>query len=168
MAQSTVAAIDSQETTVSASTVPASAEPMSMDAIRALTYAGVEVDGITRRLVELSELEDGWFNGEGLAPDEEGLSWFNVRYHRMYMGRGLPELHIYPSISGGLECELPIGRFECSLSVDLKRHRAMWWDADTETEEGVEDITLDLDDPNDWAWLTDRIATLAGRAECPA
>ena len=149
---------------MSASTVPASAEPMSMDAIRALTYAGVEVDGITRRLVELSELKDGWFNGEGLAPDEEGLSWFNVRFHQYFPKNRLPDPGIFPTQDGGISCEWWIGRVSCDLELSLQRRTAIWSDLDRDSSDGIEEQVLDLDGPSDWAWLVERVNSLTQRA----
>ena len=156
-------------------TVPTDASPangaelrpsgtLSFATLEALIASGVAVDDVAGRLVELGRLEDGWFDGEGYALDREGLAWFNACMHAYYLGRGLPDLHLRASVSGGVSAELSLERFECGLEVDLVSHEATWFDADIEVDEEVSEQTLNLDDPSAWQWLAGRVRSFTKRA----
>ena len=122
---------------------------------------GVEVDPVTRRVVELARLTDGWLDGEGVAPDSDGLAWLNFSLHTRHLNLGLPQPHIYPSQDGSVGCEWSISNYECEIEVDLKRHVGTWTVVDMEGDSPTEERELDLDDADSWAWVNDRIRLLA-------
>lgn len=62
-----------------------------------------------QRIQELSELEDGWFDGEGYAPTEESLK--TARYLSSFLVEG--KFSFFPTETGGIlveckETDLPI------------------------------------------------------------
>ena len=139
-------------------------ETLPFASLETLIASGVAVDDVAGRLVELGHLEDGWFDGEGRALDRDGLAWLNAGMHAYYLGRGLPDIDLFASITGGISAELSLGRFECGLEVNLTSHRATWFDADIESDQEVAERNLNLDDPNDWQWLVERVLLLSKRA----
>lgn len=136
--------------------------PLSIAAISNLVNAGVEVDAITKRVVELGMLEDGWLDGEGLAPDADGLAWLNFTLHIHHLDRGLPQPYLYPSQDGSVGCEWSVGDYECEIEVDLKRRVGIWSAVDPTGDAQTEERELDLEDAGSWGWLNDRLRSLAG------
>lgn len=135
--------------------------PLSIAAIGNLVNAGVEVDAVTKRVIELAMLRDGWLDGEGKAPDPDGLAWLNLNLHVRHLDHGLPQPHLYPSQDGSIGCEWSIGHYECEIEVDLKRRVGNWPVVDVTGNMPTEERELDLQSTASWQWLDDRIQSLA-------
>ena len=136
--------------------------PLSIAAISNLVNAGVEVDIVTKRVVELSMLEDGWLDGEGVAPDTDGLAWLNFSLHVHRFDQGLLQPYLYPSQDGSVGCEWSVGDYECEIEVDLKRRVGIWSAVDPTGDAQTEERELDLEDAGSWGWLNERLRSLAG------
>ncbi len=97
------------------------------------------------RLNELSQLEDGWFDGEGLAPLEGAMAWLEEswRTHAAH----LREPYIYPTLEGGLSLEWDKPGAGLTLEVDLSTKQARATLADDE-------LSLDLGTESGWAQLS--------------
>lgn len=117
---------------------------------------------VSARLDELRGLRDGWLEGKGKAPGDEGLNWFAASFDRRFPD-GLPLPRVYPTAEGGLQLEWTLGSKEISLEVDLATHRGEWHSLDlaSDTEDSR---TLNLDEAGDWAWLVTEIHRLSGSA----
>ena len=135
--------------------------PLSIAAISNLVNAGVEVDAVTKRVVELGMLGDGWLDGEGVAPDADGLAWLNFTLHIQHLDRGLPQPYLYPSQDGSVGCEWSIGRHECEVEIDLKRRAGVWTATDMVQGTHSEERELDLEDVGSWCWMNDRLRSFA-------
>ena len=135
--------------------------PLSIAAIGNLVNAGVEVDAVTKRVVELATLKDGWLDGEGTAPDADGLAWLNFSLHIHHLDQGLPEPHLYPSQDGAVGCEWSVGDYECEVEVDLKRQLGVWTSVDLTGETQREERELDLRTTANWNWINERLRSLA-------
>ena len=62
---------------------------------------------VPAQLSELREMEDGWLDGEGVAPGHELLDWLSAQFDRCYPDDlALP--HIYPTVEGGVQAEWSI------------------------------------------------------------
>lgn len=135
-------------------------KPLSVFTIGELVSAGFEVDAVTKQVVELARLTDGWLDGEGVAPDADGLAWLNFSLHTRHLNLGLPLPNLYPSQDGSIGCEWSISNYECEIEVDLKRHIGIWTVVDMEGVTPTEERELDLDDADSWQWLNGRLQSL--------
>ncbi len=111
---------------------------------------------IPSRIEEFRSLKDGWLNGEkGLIPSEEDLSWFSDAFESYFVD-DLILPYLFPTPEGGLLLEWTIGDHDMSLEVLLPKHTAQWHDYNLGTEKD-EVKTLNLDDSDDWSWMTKQI-----------
>ena len=110
-------------------------------------------------LYELRRLEDGWLDGEGLAPDPDSLIWLSERFESLYPS-SLPRPYIYPTPEGGVQAEWSLPPYEVSLTVDFATHGAVWHSLGLETEDEDERF-LTLADPAAWEWIARSIQSLS-------
>lgn len=115
---------------------------------------------VPSRLDALRTLQDGWLDGEGLAPSASGLDWFATALKEFYPG-DLPSPYIYPVAEGGGQLEWSIPPREISLEILFSDHSAAWHSLDLETDE-EELRSLNLDDPSAWSWLAERLRAMNG------
>jgi len=113
---------------------------------------------ITERIKELSLLQDGWLNGEGMAPKKEELQWFSNIFESCY-DTALPLPYLYPAVNGGVQAEWVNGNYDVSLNVDLKNKKA-FYQALNHTNDHVDEITLDLVKREDWQLLNTKLLTV--------
>ena len=105
---------------------------------------------ISSQLDELRSLENGWLDGEGKAPSEEGLNWLAQSLDRYYPA-DLPRPYLFPTEQGGVQAEWIFGAVNIEVRIDLftKQATFLWIDADTESEDD-----LDLTDESGWNRLS--------------
>ncbi len=118
-------------------------------------------------LDELRNLRDGWLDGEdGKAPAHSGLDWLSEAFRRGYPD-DIPLPYTVPSFEGGVHCEWAIGQFRFQIEIDLDSRKGdwLWYDKKTNIFEDYENKILNLDDPDGWAWMANRIRETLGRAE---
>ena len=129
---------------------------------------GVEpVEQITRldpldirsRLDELRRLEDGWLDGDGKAPGSDELEWLATCFDHHYPD-DLPLPYLYPTAEGGVQAEWSLSDNEISLEVNLVTRRADWHRSNLETH-ADDTRELDLDNENDWTWITSEVRFMA-------
>lgn len=104
------------------------------------------------RLLEIKALDAGWLDGEGIAPDPDGIDWFIDTFQD-----GIPIPYIYPIPDGGIQLEWSQTPAEITLEIGLKNHRGEWHSLNLETDE-EESKTLDLDDDDSWEWIRGRLS----------
>lgn len=114
---------------------------------------------VPSRLREFRAMEDGWYDGEGVAPRTEGLDWFATEFTRHYPD-DIPLPYTYPTPKGGIEMEWSIGDQSVILEVDLSTHQGdyLWFDDKSDVENTR---ILDLDSVDSWRWITNSIRQLA-------
>ena len=110
---------------------------------------------ISARLRELRLLKDGWLDGQGVAPSEEGLDWLSQAFDQHYP-EDLPLPCLYPTEEGGVEAEWQFGSRGDSLEIELSSYSGEWHALDMEANT-VSERTLNLDDAEDWKWLVEQI-----------
>lgn len=115
---------------------------------------------IPARLDELRSLKDGWLEGSGIPPSQEGLNWLSCAFEKNYP-ENLPLPFIYPTEIGGVQLEWSIGLWEITVEIDIDRHTGQWNALNMKTD-GEDSRDLNLDDSSDWAWLNTKIETLSG------
>ena len=113
---------------------------------------------ISDRLEYLSTVEDGWFEGRGVALDRAGLLWLDQRMADHYVATDLPLPFLYPSESGGVIGDWSLENFVCGIEIDLTARTGSWFDVNRETHEGIDERILDLDSADGWQWLVERLA----------
>ena len=111
------------------------------------------------QLNQLRALEDGWLEGEGEAPSNEGLDWLSQAFARFYPAY-LPAPYIYPTEDGGVQIEWSFGVIDINVRIDLSTQRAVYFWLDEHTESEGE---LDLADSADWDRLASVIRSHAER-----
>lgn len=110
---------------------------------------------VAAQLADLAQLEDGWLDGEGRAPDRESLAWLADRFERCWP-RDLPLPYLFPTPGGGVQAEWSLPPHEMSLEVDLGGRMGEWHALNLETD--AEDRrACDLDVDGDWTWLVGRV-----------
>jgi hypothetical protein len=115
----------------------------------------LDANDIPARLDELRALKNGWLDGKGFAPDQEGLDWLSQRFEGHYPDN-LLQPFLYPTAEGGVQAEWSLAAQEITLDIRLDSRRAEWHALNMETgEETARD--LNLDESADWEWLTTQI-----------
>ena len=115
---------------------------------------------VAARLEEFKGMEDGWLEGEGVAPSPAGLDWLASAFERRYAS-DVPSPHLYPMPEGGIRAEWSFGANAIVLEIDLSEHAAdwLWFDRDSNADE---ERRLNLDDADEWAWLANEVGSKAG------
>ncbi len=103
-------------------------------------------------------MTDGWYDGEGTAPQLEGLDWLADDFDRYYPD-DIPLPHTYPTPEGGIEMEWSIGDHSVVLEIDLSARQAAYLGFDNR-EDGEDSRNLDLGSRDGWLWLTGTIRHL--------
>ncbi len=111
------------------------------------------------RLDELRDLQDGWLDGEGVAPDHAGLDWLSGAFKRHYPD-DLQLPHTYPTEEGGISLEWSFGTWNIDIEVDLEKHTGEWYAFDKDAKNCEEEKKLELDRPGDWKWVGERIRAI--------
>ena len=119
---------------------------------------------ISDRLACLGTVEDGWFEGRGVALDKAGLRWLDGQMTNRYAGTDLPMPFLFPTVPGGVMIEWSLERFECAIEIDLEARTGSWVDVELETDQGIDEQVLDLDSPAGWRWLIGRLRGLVGQS----
>lgn len=110
---------------------------------------------VTSRLEELRSLQDGWLDGEGRAPNSEGLEWLEAQFEQRFP-TDLPLPHLYPTHEGGIRAEWSEGDNVVVLETNIDSHSAswLWFDRRSDSED---ERDLNLEDTEDWNWWIDQI-----------
>ena len=119
---------------------------------------------ISDRLAYLATVEDGWFDGRGVALDKAGLLWLERQMTNHYIGTDLPMPFLFPTVPGGVMIEWSLERFECAIEIDLEARTGSWVDVELDTDQGIDEHVLDLDSADGWEWLTDRLRRFVGES----
>lgn len=106
---------------------------------------------VPARLEEFRAMTDGWYNGDGTAPQLAGLNWLAADFDRYYPD-DIPLPHTYPTPEGAIEMEWSIGDHSVVLEIDLSTRQASYLGFDNRTD-GEDSRSLDLGSQEGWAWL---------------
>lgn len=115
---------------------------------------------VSARIEELSALQNGWLDGEGVAPALEGLRWFQHAFEQNYdVKLILPRL--YPTAEGGIQAEWTCPNKEISLEVQLASKRASYQALDTVSLVS-DDLDIDLSSDGGWKVLNEHLENIEG------
>jgi hypothetical protein len=132
----------------------------SIESIEHVTI--LDAQDVAARLQELAVLRDGWLDGDGRAPSEEGLNWLAGAIDMSYPDN-LPLPYIYPAPEGGVQLEWPFSPQEPSLEIDFDR-KSGEWHALRDDMDADEFESLDLNDEAAWKWVVGRLEEMSGVA----
>lgn len=112
---------------------------------------------ISSQIDDLRLLKDGWLEGQGKGPSQEGLDWLSQAFDKHYSD-DLPLPYLYPTEPGGVQAEWSLGRNEITLEIDLVEHsgyfHALHIEDDTE-----ETLRFDLGSEICWIALKNLITS---------
>lgn len=113
-----------------------------------LAYAG-KTDSpapISRQIDRLASMDDGWLDGDGIAPSKAGLEGLHILLQSLS-----PIPTLYPTPEGGVQAEWSIADREISLEIDLESLKAEWHDLNTSTTESrFKEVDLGKRADRDW------------------
>ena len=79
---------------------------------------------IRSQLDDLRSMEDGWLEGGGIAPLEDGLDWLANAFESHYPPE-LPRPYCYPTPEGGIQAEWDFRAYDIDVKVDLSSQHAV-------------------------------------------
>lgn len=107
---------------------------------------------VSLRLSELVKLKNGWYNSEGLAPNEGGLIKFENLFKESF-SENLPLPTIFPTLEGNIQLEWTLGSKEISLEVNLSDLTAEFMSVDVSNDDVIEEL-INLQDKAEWNKFT--------------
>ena len=113
---------------------------------------------VESRLEELAELQNGWLDGKGIAPNGDGLLWLTKEFD-VNFSPVLPLPYLYPTAEGGVQAEWSIGNWEASLEVNLDKKHGEWHAFNVKTNQCFEQ-SWDLSDSNAWQAFNQKLEAL--------
>lgn len=113
---------------------------------------------VATRLEELSFLNDGWMNGEGINLDKDGLIWLAEHFELNYNSELLSLPATFPTLDGHIQFEWTLNNYEVSLEVNLQDKSGDFYCINIQTKEETT-TALDLLNSNDWKKLNELIAS---------
>lgn len=103
------------------------------------------------QLLDLYDLENGWYDGDGKAPNHDALEWFGKKFDIHYpQDVSLP--YIYPTLEGGVQLEWSYQDNEIIFEVDLIAQTGEWLWFNKKSEDQIQ-MKLNLDSEEDWIWM---------------
>lgn len=105
------------------------------------------MDKITQRLQELSQLEPGWLDGEGVSLDRQGCEWVKKILLALSSDKRLLKPYVYPTAEGNIQAEWALDKWEISVLFHLTKRLIdyMAVDAYTTFYHHVDGIYCDAD-----------------------
>lgn len=114
---------------------------------------------ISAQIDDLRLLKDGWLEGQGKAPSQDGLDWLSQAFKNYYSG-DLPQPYLYPTEPGGVQAEWSLDQNEITLEINLAEYagyfHALHVEDDTEKTRN-----LDLGSETHWIELKTLIASMS-------
>ena len=99
---------------------------------------------VDARLDGFRNLQDGWLEDGGVAPDHAGLDWLSDVFGKYYPA-DMPLPRTYPMADGGVSLEWSFGEREADVEIDLKSRAGEWCVFNSGTKECEEDKKVKLD-----------------------
>ena len=121
-------------------------------------HGGPDPLDVPARLAGLKGMRDGWLEGDGKAPDKDGLQWLSESFDHHYP-KDAPLPHTYPTPEGGIEMEWMAETTSLSLEVDLAERKAHYLAFEDASGDSFTERDLDLDDDaaEAWRWIANQV-----------
>lgn len=115
------------------------------------------------RIDEFRTLKEGWFDGKGAAFSSSQLDWLVDAFANHYPDDArLP--YLFPTPDGTILAEWSLGEHAVSLEISLESHLADWHVLSISTGD-EETQQYDLNSPDCWHAMADRVKAIGGTAE---
>lgn len=82
-------------------------------------FQGMLVNDLPARFEYLFTLRDGWLDGEGKAPDANGLVWFLTEWIKRIPST-IANPYIYPTPDGNIQLEWTANHYDIEIKVNLR------------------------------------------------
>lgn len=112
---------------------------------------------ISVRLKNLSELNEGWLNGEGKKLNGLRLEEFENLFN-LYFNPHHPLPAIYPTIEGNIQLEWTIAEHEISLDVNLENLSAEYFCTNLTDDSSLEFLINSLSKSEDWEIINNELS----------
>ena len=112
---------------------------------------------ISVRLKNLSELNEGWFNGEGKKLNGGKLEEFENLFN-LYFNPHHPLPAVYPTIEGNIQLEWTIAEHEISLDVNLENFSAEYLCSNLSDDSTREFLINSLSKSEDWEIINNELS----------
>jgi hypothetical protein len=103
------------------------------------------------RIDELFVIKDGWLDGEGKAPNKEGLTQL-LNLYDQFAPKTFIKPAIFPRPDGNIQFEWSSGEYEIDIVIDLKTFQSKLHSLNFETDEEVAK-NIDLSTQMGWKSL---------------
>lgn len=134
--------------------------PKSFESIERI--AALDPLDIETRLDEILQLQDGWLDGMGKAPDHESLPKLAIAFDERF-SPDLPLPHLYPTPEGGIQAEWTLGEWEVSLEITLPTMKAEFQALQLGSDRCEEfEVDLSTDDGHGWGRLNGKLREIVG------
>jgi hypothetical protein len=100
------------------------------------------------RLEEISQLKDGWFDGQGTSIDRNFLNWLTGKLESQ-LNTDIINTYIFPTVDGNVQIEWSSAQHEVSLIINAINKKGTFHKLDLSTDE---DLIDELDLQNDLKW----------------
>ena len=116
--------------------------------------AAVQMNALVSEIDELQDLEDGWYDTDGVAgeaPHSEAIVGAR-RLAAAFPHYELPYPHVFPAVDGGVSMEWTLGDVEASITFEDSSDTATVaaWDASTDDHLYEEGVNVDCAFVRDW------------------
>jgi hypothetical protein len=117
---------------------------------------------VPARLEELTQLVQGWLDGEQGEPiAEDKAQWLGDKFDQYYDSENLPLPATFPTPEGNIQFEWSIKNHEIAASVDLNTMQADFYVVNTQNQNDTTEI-LDLNTDEAWLRLNQLIRGIHG------
>ena len=113
---------------------------------------------VRAQLDDIRHLKFGWFDGEiGVPFYAKDLDWLVATWQYCQPDNVMLP-YVYPTVLGEIQAEWFFEHYNIILRINLKEHLGRWHYMNMQqSENGDEERLLDLDNPEEWSWLFQRI-----------
>lgn len=111
---------------------------------------------VPTQLEELSYLDNGWMNGDGLAFSKEDLVWLTNQFDN-YIPQDFLLPYTFPLVDAGVQLEWINNEHDVTLDIDLKSKQAYYHYYNNQTE-GESDEDFDLSAVEGWNKLVETLS----------
>jgi hypothetical protein len=113
---------------------------------------------VPSRIDELRSIENGWLDGNGVAMNNEGLTWFSKSFEE-HFSDDLPLPYIFPMPDGGIQLEWNTIKFSANLELNLINKKGEYFCITKETR-AINEDDLDFNDKAIWSKFNELIKIL--------
>lgn len=115
----------------------------------------LDITDVGYRLEEISQLKNGWFEGQGTSFDIDFLNWLNNKLEN-HFDNDIINTYIFPTIDGDIQIEWSSTNYEASLKINSVNKRGAFHILNLITDEdSIEE--LNLDDDSQWKSLNTKL-----------